>query len=460
MHYDVAIIGAGMSGLAAGVRLAHFGRRVCIFEKHTVWGGLNSFYKKGGHHFDTGLHAVTNYVRPGLKGPRPPLARVMRQLRIRAEELALEPQTFSEIVFSDARLRFENGLEVLIQEISEKFPSQVDGFRRLAERCAEYPDPSAGTPRVSARRMLSEYIDDPLLLDMLLCPLLWYGSAEENDLDFEQLVILFNSVYREGFCRPRRGIRQILDVLVDKYERAGGEMRRGCGVERLVVEGGRVAGLQLEDGERITADQVFSSAGLLETAKLRTDAEPNEPDAGQLSFLETIWVLDADPKALGYDACVTFFAEGDRFAWRRPDRPVDLTSGVICCPANYAHAEPLEEKTIRATHLADHRAWFGLEKEAYDQKKAEWVARSEQVVAGHTGSFLGLVVYRDTFTPRTVTHYTQKVNGAIYGSPNKQKTGATDLENLFLIGTDQGLVGIVGAMLSGITMANRWGLSA
>jgi cation diffusion facilitator CzcD-associated flavoprotein CzcO len=30
-HYDVAIIGAGMSGLAAGIRLAHFGRKVCIF---------------------------------------------------------------------------------------------------------------------------------------------------------------------------------------------------------------------------------------------------------------------------------------------------------------------------------------------------------------------------------------------------------------------------------------------
>src|SRR5687767_7158107 len=103
MHYDVAIIGAGMSGLAAGVRLAHFGRRVCILEKHSVWGGLNSFYKKDGHHFDTGLHAVTNYVPPGYKGPRPPLSRVMRQLRIKAEDIELDPQTYSEIVFGGVR---------------------------------------------------------------------------------------------------------------------------------------------------------------------------------------------------------------------------------------------------------------------------------------------------------------------------------------------------------------------
>ena len=43
-HYDVLIIGAGMSGLAAGIRLAHYDKRVCIVEKHYMPGGLNSFY--------------------------------------------------------------------------------------------------------------------------------------------------------------------------------------------------------------------------------------------------------------------------------------------------------------------------------------------------------------------------------------------------------------------------------
>lgn len=38
-HYDAVIIGAGMSGLAAGIRLAHFGKKVCIFERHNAPGG-------------------------------------------------------------------------------------------------------------------------------------------------------------------------------------------------------------------------------------------------------------------------------------------------------------------------------------------------------------------------------------------------------------------------------------
>src|SRR5687767_9242473 len=130
-HYDVAIIGAGMSGLAAGVRLAHFGKKVCIVERHTVWGGLNSFYKKAGRHYDTGLHAMTNWVPPGHRGARLPLQRIFRQLRIRPEELELEPQTFSEIVFPGCKLRFENGLQVLSEEIRRNFPTEVGGFIAL-----------------------------------------------------------------------------------------------------------------------------------------------------------------------------------------------------------------------------------------------------------------------------------------------------------------------------------------
>ena len=47
-QYDTIIIGAGMSGLAAGIRLAHFDQRVCILERHYTIGGLNSFYRMGG----------------------------------------------------------------------------------------------------------------------------------------------------------------------------------------------------------------------------------------------------------------------------------------------------------------------------------------------------------------------------------------------------------------------------
>ena len=60
------------------------------------------------------------------------------------------------------------------------------------------------------------------------------------------------------------------------------------------------------------------------------------------------------------------------------------------------------------------------------------------------------------FTPLTVTRYTGKDAGAIYGAPEKKYDGLTPLRNLYVCGTDQGMVGIVGAIVSGITIANRY----
>ena len=79
-----------MSGLAAGIRLAHFDQRVCILERHYTIGGLNSFYRAAGRDFDVGLHAVTNFTEKGSK--RGPLPKLLRQLRLRWDDFQLAPQ--------------------------------------------------------------------------------------------------------------------------------------------------------------------------------------------------------------------------------------------------------------------------------------------------------------------------------------------------------------------------------
>ena len=98
MKYDVIIIGAGMSGLAAGIRLAYYGKSVCILEKHAISGGLNSHYSKDGRRFDVGLHALTNFVEKGVN-KQAPLSKLLRQLKIPYDELDLVEQGHSAIEF-------------------------------------------------------------------------------------------------------------------------------------------------------------------------------------------------------------------------------------------------------------------------------------------------------------------------------------------------------------------------
>ena len=65
------------------------------------------------------------------------------------------------------------------------------------------------------------------------------------------------------------------------------------------------------------------------------------------------------------------------------------------------------------------------------------------------------IVATDMFTPTTIRRFTGHDNGAVYGAPEKHWDGTTHLKNLFICGTDQGFVGIIGAIISGISMANR-----
>jgi len=454
MDYDVLIIGAGMSGLAAGIRLAYYGKSVCVVEKHYRVGGLNSFYNLGGHKLDVGLHAMTNYVPKGVK--LSPLPKLLRQLKLKAEDFALCPQRMSAIKFPNKTIRFNNDFGFFVQEVVDNFPRQADNFQKLLKSIFEYDELNLCAKPVSAREVVGSIISDPLLSDMIFCPLMFYGNAQENDMEFGQFVIMFKSIFCEGFARPQAGVRQILDVLVKKYKACGGELKMRCEVKSLKCANGRVASILLENGEVLTADRILSSAGYAETMKLLTDHDSSKLNCnvGQLSFVEFILVLNKEPVEMSYETTITFYNNSDRFDYRKPDELVDVSSGVICCPNNFQFENPLPEGMIRITNLANFDLWNRLGKEEYKAQKAAWLETTLREVVEFVPDFRDSIVFTDIFTPKTIYSFTGRINGAVYGTPNKTKTGKTHLDNLFICGTDQGFLGIVGAMLSGISMAN------
>ncbi|MEK6604131.1 MAG: FAD-dependent oxidoreductase, partial [Nitrospirota bacterium] len=237
-HYDVIIIGAGMSGLAAAVRLAYFEKKVCVLERHYAAGGLNSFYALGGHQFDVGLHAMTNYVPPGTRGA--PLTKIYRQLRLTPEDFGLAPQNRSEVRFPGRTLRFTNDFAFFTREVIEQFPAQKDHFLRLVRHIQDYDELDLDAKPLSGRQVVSGFLTDPLLIDMLFCPLMIYGNAEEHDMEFGQFVVMFKSIFCEGLARPREGVRRIITALRRKVRAVGGTVRMKCGVKALHVAGGHV----------------------------------------------------------------------------------------------------------------------------------------------------------------------------------------------------------------------------
>jgi phytoene dehydrogenase-like protein len=463
---DTAIIGCGMSGLAAGIRLAHFGRDVCIFERHNAPGGLNSFYSLDGRRFDVGLHAMTNYVRPGVRGS--PLGKLLRQLRIDRDELDLAEQRRSRISFDETNLLFSNEFKLFETQIADRFPGEIDGFRRLIQVVRDFDDTRFEQQEISARQVIGNHLRDPLLIDMLLCPLMYYGSASEQDMDWTQFVTMAKSIYLEGFCRPFDGVRAVLRILLKRYRQAGGNRRMKCGVRSIETGKGRVRRLLLDNGEAVEANQVISSIGSVETGRL-VDLPGDNPIAGELgrlSFVETMSVFRDTTEVLGWgEDTIVFFNHGDRFEYARPNDLVDPRSGVICFPNNFQYGNRVQDEGMfRVTALANPERWMALSEENYRKEKAGWFSRIQEsarkVLPVPVVDPAGSMVATDMFTPRTIRKFTGHINGTVYGSPRKIRDGRTDFSNLFLCGTDQGYLGIVGALLSGISMANLHILSA
>ena len=153
-----------MSGLAAAVRLGMFGRKVLVLERHNAPGGLNSFYARGKRKYDVGLHALTNWVPEGAKGA--PLVKLMRQLRIRREELDLCPQLGSRVTMAGKDLRLNNDYEALLADVAREFPQSVDGFRALdawiTQAATRQPSRVNGLPALTGVWLCRRFLRHPL----------------------------------------------------------------------------------------------------------------------------------------------------------------------------------------------------------------------------------------------------------------------------------------------------------
>ena len=134
---------------------------------------------------------------------------------------------------------------------------------------------------------------------------------------------------------------------------------------------------------------------------------------------------------------------------------IDNKSAVVCFPNNFQN-DDYSEGVLRVTNIANFDLWSALSRETNEYKdQKELVYLSAKNILQKCGIKSEYeILYKDIFTPTTVKKYTNHFQGTVYGSTVKSRNGTTPIAGLFICGTDQGFLGIVGSMLSGISMAN------
>lgn len=276
------VIGSGFGGLAAAIRLSVKGYQVKIFEKLDAPGGRAYVFKQDGFTFDAGPTIIT----------APFLLEELWQLcgRNFADDVdlrAMDP--FYRIRFSDGTwFDYSADHEKMVEQIKKFSPSDVkgyEGFLLEAEKCMRLGFEGLGSTAFdsftdllkaipsfakmgawkSIYSLVAKYIrNDKLRIVMSFHPLLIGG----NPFSVTCAYALINSLERTwGVHSAMGGTGAIVKGLVNLLQERGVDIRLNAPVTKIRIQDKRAVGIELQNGEFISADIVVSNADTAWTYK-------------------------------------------------------------------------------------------------------------------------------------------------------------------------------------------------
>ncbi len=269
---DAVIIGAGMGGLSAAAYLAKAGRKVIVFEQDPHVGGTAHIFKRGGFIFPAGPQSFTmpSYIADSLR------------------ELGVEqPPDFIRDNFQVRRGTMDVMISVplhqLAKQLIEYFPQEEKGILAVINILGEIiaalemlkPEDLIGQTctthspahavlehwgKVSAKRLLDRHLKDRHLKDIL-------GSQGTSEPVMSVILLsqMWRFMSREGIWHTGGGIGVVPELLAARVRAFGGEIRLGKRVERIMVDEGAVAGVELTGDALIKSPIVISDADYKET---------------------------------------------------------------------------------------------------------------------------------------------------------------------------------------------------
>ncbi len=276
---SVVVVGAGLGGLSAALRLAGAGRRVTVLEREPVPGGRAGLLLDGGYAFDTGPTVLT---MPDL------IADCFDAVDERMEDwLDLRPvDPLYRARYPDgSRLDAHADPEAMAEELSRVVgPAEAAGYRRFVDYVSELY-------RLEQRHFIDRNLDSPFgLVNRQLARLVAMGGfrrlapkvAEFLRDERTQRLFSFQSMYAgmspydafaiyaviaymdsvAGVVFPRGGMHAVPRALAGAADKHGVAMRYGTTVTRVERRGRRAVAVHTADGERIPADVVVLNPDL------------------------------------------------------------------------------------------------------------------------------------------------------------------------------------------------------
>lgn len=498
--YDAIVIGSGMGGLTTAALLSDLGWTVCVLDQHYTAGGYTHSYERNGYEWDVGVHYI------GDVGAKTRTRRMFDYLSSGKLEWAAMDDEYDRFYVGDKIFNAQAGKREFRDNLIRQFPDETKAINRYLrlldkvgnamtafalnrilgfwQRLAMWPYFVLKLPRVLFKKtydVLSELTDNQDLI-AVLC-----GQWGDMGLPPKQSTFLVHSMiarhYLYGGFYPVGGSWKIADSIIPKIQASGGDVFTYARVSQIVIEGGKVRGVEMNDGHRIDCGCVISTAGVSNTfnellpanvakstgyAKKLDSVEPSFAHLGvyiglretakELGLPKTnFWIYPDND----YDAAVERFMGNSDEAF-----PVVYISFPSAKDPDYLNRHP-GTATIEIVAPAPYQ-WFeewqgrtwGKRGEQYDAFKEGLGERLMEYLYERLPQLRGKVDYYEVSTPLSTNWFGGYQEGELYGlshSPERMQQDwlrpKTSIPGLWLSGQDILTCGVTGAMMAGVLTA-------
>jgi phytoene desaturase len=276
----VAIIGGGMSGLAAAKALLASGVTVRLFEANRKVGGSCATTNVGGYTFDDGavflaMPGMLDRLFEMLELDR---SRLLPLRRISAiQSTRLPDGTVVDIGSGpDVAIRAPNGATA-----ASRLHAEVEDFLRTWEPTLRFFADDVMVHPLSLTHLLTKgwrhlaklrgtaasHLNSSFSSEAVRAAFggaLLYSGTPPDKMPAASLLGVV-AMLRDGYVLPEGGMGRLPEVLSDAVRAQGGDIRLNSAVRRILVKNGRADAIEVENEGVVAVDAVISSVSAMHT---------------------------------------------------------------------------------------------------------------------------------------------------------------------------------------------------
>lgn len=509
---DVIIIGSGIGGLTCGGLLSKVGKRVLVLEQHYIAGGCTHNFVEHGYEFDTGLHYMGNIEK------RAQILDLITEEKIEWDKMGSKENgyIYDEISIGkpekDGSINYIKydlpaGREAFISMLVSKFPEEKNNIIKYLDLVEQTSQKNIffnlkiiqskwlskllnyvmshyffRTKYQTALEVVSQLTTNTDLISVLLGQFGDYGRLPSEESFFIHASVVQH--YLNGGYYPRQGSSVFAKQIIPTIEKTGGRCLVGKKVSKILINNGKIYGVEMETGDIIESPIVISACGIQNTYKKLLPKEHIPKNILQkidkigysCSMVYLFVGLNGDSEELqlrssniwhlpnkNYDNMLRDFNNDYENApiplfigfpsakdstWK--DRYPGKSNAVILTMCNYEIFSKWENTP---------QGKRGLE---YENIKKIFEKRILEGLFYYYPNLKDKIDFTMVGTPVTFNHYIGSLKGEVYGmksSPERYNqddwlTPKTNIPGFYLTGQDITTLGITGAMMGGVLTAH------